>query len=150
MMTLHRIRDQDVNNLILQSDTQCTKIRSTEHAAENTESQSVWVNAPVSNLVRYKSSGICFARLRIRGKLFRNSLKTDVISAAKLRLGDFIKDRRAEMGDDSAVHSGRMTAGDAIGIFRQRLDGQHDITRFPHISEKGQNRRLLTLADASM
>ena len=31
------------------------------------------------------------------------------------------------MGDDSAVHSGRMTVGDAISIFRQRLDGQQDI-----------------------
>ena len=103
------------------------KSRRTEQPAENTESPSDWVKTPVANLVRYKSSGIYFARLRIRGKLFRHSLKTDVISVAKLRPGDFIKDRREEMGDDSAVHSGRMTVGDAISIFRQRLDGQQDI-----------------------
>ena len=103
------------------------KSRRTEQPAENTESQSDWVKTPVANLVRYKSSGIYFARLRLRGKLFRHSLKTDVISVAKLRLGDFIKDRREEMDDDSAVHSGRMTIGDAISIFRQRLDGQQDI-----------------------
>src|ERR1017187_8235165 len=95
--------------------------------AENTESKSDWVKTPVANLVRYKASGIYFARLRIRGKLFRHSLKTDVISVAKLRLGDFIKERQEEMGDDSVVRSGRMTVGDAICIFRQRLDGQQDI-----------------------
>ena len=102
------------------------KSRSTEQPAENTESQSDWVKAPDADLVRYKPSGIYFARLRIRGKLFRHSLKTDVISAAKLRLGDFIRERREEMSDDSVVQSGRMTIGEAIGIFRQRLDGQQD------------------------
>jgi hypothetical protein len=30
------------------------------------------------------------------------------------------------MSDDSVVQSGRMTIGEAIGIFRQRLDGQQD------------------------
>ena len=102
------------------------KSRSPEQPAENTESHSDWVKTPVANLVRYKSSGVYFARLRIRGKLFRRSLKTDVISAAKLRLGDFIWERREEMSDDSVVQSGRMTIGEAIGIFRQRLDGQQD------------------------
>lgn len=49
------------------------------------------MKTPVANLVRYKSSAIYFARLRIRGKLFRQRLKTAVISVAKLRLEDFIK-----------------------------------------------------------
>lgn len=100
------------------------KSHRTGQPAENTGSQSEWVKTPVANLVRYKSSGIYFARLCIRGKLFRHSLKTDVISVAKLRLGDCIKERQEEMGNDSAVRSGRMTVGDAIGIFRQRLNGQ--------------------------
>jgi hypothetical protein len=127
MNELQRIEARGIDNLILQSDTLCMKSRSTEQPAENTESQSDWVKTPDADLVRYKPSGIYFAPLRIRGKLFRHSLKTDVISVAKLRLGDFIRDRREEMGDDSVVHSGRMTVGDAIGIFRQRLDGQQDI-----------------------
>ena len=106
--------------------------------AENTESQSDWVKTPVANLVRYKPSGIYFARLRIRGKLIRHSLKTDVISVAKLRLDDFIKERQEEMGDDSVVRSGRMTVGDAICIFRHRLDGQQDIkegAKVPRVKE---------------
>src|SRR5207249_11767183 len=90
-------------------------------------SQSDWVKTPVANLLRYKPSGIYFARVRIRGKLFRHSLKTDVITVAKLRLRDFIKDKQDEMGDDSAVRSGKMTVADAVVIFRQRLDGQQNI-----------------------
>jgi len=95
--------------------------------AENTESQSDWVKTPVANMIRYKPSGIYFARVRIRGKLFRQTLKTDVMSVAKLRLSDYIKERQEEMGDDSAARSGKMTMADAVAIFRQRLDGRQDI-----------------------
>ncbi len=95
--------------------------------AHNAESKSGWVKTPVANLVRYKPSGVFFARVRIGGKLFRQSLKTDVISVAKLRLADFIQDKREEMGDDSPARTGRMTMDDAVTNFRQRLDGQHDI-----------------------
>jgi hypothetical protein len=69
------------------------KSRRTGQPAENTGTQSDWVKPPVANLVRYKPSGIYFARLRIRGKLFRHSFKTDVLSVAKLRLGNPIKER---------------------------------------------------------
>ena len=50
------------------------------------QSRSAWGRTPVANLIRYKPSGIYFARLGIRGKLFRHSLKPDVISAAKPRI----------------------------------------------------------------
>jgi hypothetical protein len=52
-------------------------------------------------------------------------MKTDVMGVARLRLGDFIKEKQEEMGDDSAARSGKMTFGDALVIFYQRLDGQH-------------------------
>jgi len=65
--------------------------------------------------------------VRIRGKLFLHTMKTDVMSVARLRLGDFIKEKQEEMGDDSAPRSGKMTVGDALEIFRLRLDGQQDI-----------------------
>jgi integrase len=103
------------------------KAKTTQKTVENTESQSDWVKTQSANLVRYKSSGIYFARVRIRGKLFRQSLKTDVLSVAKLRLIDFIKEKRDERGDDTAVTTGKMTVGDALAVFRQRLDGQQNI-----------------------
>ena len=55
-----------------------------------TDQQSPWVKAPVSNLVRYKPSGIYFARAKVGGKLIRQSLKTGVLSIAKLRLQDLL------------------------------------------------------------
>jgi len=44
------------------------------------------------HLVRHKSSGIYFARVRVRNKLIRQTLKTDVMSVSKLRLADLVKD----------------------------------------------------------
>ncbi len=72
-------------------------------------------------------SGAYFARVRVGGKLFRESLKSDVFSVAELRLADFIKQKRAELGVETRVDSGRMTFGDLLGIFRQRLDGEPDL-----------------------
>ena len=99
-----------------------------QQTAETTDHQSDWVKTPVANLLRYKTSATYFARVRIRGKLFRQTFfskpsNTNVMSVAKLRLSDFVKKKGQEMGDDSAVHSGRMTVGDAVTLFRQRLDG---------------------------
>jgi hypothetical protein len=68
-------------NLILECDT--------VHVKESkTKSKNVWQKTPVSNLVRYVASGILFARIRVQGKLIRRSLKTKVLSVAKLRLTD--------------------------------------------------------------
>ena len=50
-----------------------------------------WQKTQYSNLIRYVPSGTYFARLRVNGNLIRKSLKTDVLSVAKLRLGDLEK-----------------------------------------------------------
>ena len=57
---------------------------------KNSESESLWTKAPVANLVRYEPSGIYFARAKVRGKLIRKSLDTNVLSVAKLRLADVL------------------------------------------------------------
>lgn len=82
-----------------------------------------WQKTSYANLIRYVPSGIYYARLRVKGKLIRKSLKTDVLSVGKLRLGDFEKQerQRAEMGE-AAAH-GRMTIGDAMATHRQRVAG---------------------------
>ncbi len=54
-----------------------------------------WQKTQYSNLVRYGPSGTYFARVRVEGKLIRKSLDTSVLSVARLRLGDFIKEQRA-------------------------------------------------------
>lgn len=89
-----------------------TNVQST---AEIAERQSDWVKTPFANMIRYKPSGIYFARVRIRGKLFRQSLKTNVLSVAKLRLGDFIKDKEEDMGDSVLTGMRADAASDRVG-----------------------------------
>src|SRR5438477_8307577 len=75
------------------------------------------------NLVRYKPSGTYYARIRAGGKLFRQSLSTDVLSVAKLRLGDLEKSLRQMTENQSEIAKGKMTVGDTLKIFRARIQG---------------------------
>jgi integrase len=88
-----------------------------------TEKDAVWQKTPYANLVRYKSSGIYFARFRVRGKLIRRALKTSQMSVAKLRLGDLEKEERQRAEHQTAVADGVMTFADALAIYKQRLAG---------------------------
>jgi integrase len=85
--------------------------------------KSVWHKTPYANLVRYEPSGKYFARVRVRGKLIRRSLKTTQLGVAKLRLNDLEKVERQRAGHQTAVAEGRMAFGDALAIYRQRLHG---------------------------
>src|SRR6478735_8063481 len=54
-----------------------------------------WRSFPkVPNLLQYVNTGMYFGRVKIDGKIFRESLETDVFTTAKLLLGDFIKKKR--------------------------------------------------------
>ncbi|HEY3860391.1 MAG TPA: site-specific integrase [Verrucomicrobiae bacterium] len=88
-----------------------------------TEKDSEWQKTPYANLVRYKSSGIYFARFRVKGKLIRRSLKTSQISVAKLRLGDLEKQERQRAEHQTAMSDGVMAFADALAIYQQRLAG---------------------------
>ena len=102
------------NSVIDESDTACT-------SASKREQKSPWAKTPVANLLRYQSSGVYFARVRVAGKLIRQSLKTNVFSVAKIRLADLTQEQRkaAEVGKLSA--SGKMSFGDARRIYEERL-----------------------------
>jgi len=54
--------------------------------------------------------------LRVGGKLIRKSLKTDVLSVAKLRLADLDKEERRRAESTDAAARGEMTVGDAVEI----------------------------------
>jgi len=77
-----------------------------------------WQKTQYSNLIRYVPSGTYFARLRVRGKLIRKSLKTDVLSVAKLRLGDLETNEREAAESNEAAFKGRMAFGDCVEIFK--------------------------------
>jgi integrase len=82
-----------------------------------------WQKTSFANLIRYVPSGTYYARLRVKGKLIRRSLKTDVLSVAKLRLSDFEKHERRVAESSDSVSAGKLTGADAIEIHKQRLAG---------------------------
>lgn len=82
-----------------------------------------WQKTSFSNLIRYKPSQTYFARFRVKGKLIRRSLKTQTLSVAKLRLADFEKAERQKGQSVAAVIQGKMTFGDALSVYQQRLQG---------------------------
>ena len=54
-------------------------------------------------------------------------MKTDVMSVAKLRLGDFHKSERQRAKAQAAVSPGKMTFADALQTYRERLNGDHSL-----------------------
>jgi integrase len=82
-------------------------------------SDSSWQKSPHANLVRYIPSGVYFARIRIGGKLIRKSLKTDVLSVAKLRLNDLEEAERRNVTGGDLESKSRVTVDDAIEAYRQ-------------------------------
>lgn len=73
-------------------------------------------------MIRYVPSGTYYARFKVGGKLVRKSLKTNVLSVAKLRLGDLLKERRVDHQATTRVRSGKMTFKNAIRIHREAVE----------------------------
>jgi integrase len=84
------------------------------------DNESVWQKTPFANLIRYKPSQTYFARLRIKGKLIRRSLKTTTFSVAKLRLADLESAERKRTRSSAAVLQGKMTFGDTLALYKQQ------------------------------
>jgi len=124
-------RNLRIDNLILQSDT--ARMKQTKPGDD-----SLWQKTQYANLVRYKTSKAYFARIRIGGKLIRRTLKTKVLSVAKLRLGDLEKKERQMAEQQVAVLDGSMTFADALATYQQRLDGDASIK--PRTREYHQQR----------
>ncbi len=120
----------ELDDLILLSDIGCMK--------EPDADESLWQKTQYANLIRYKPSKKYFARIRINGKLIRRSLKTGVLSVAKLRLGDLEKKERQLAEHQTAAADGRMSFGDALAIYEQRLKG--DASLKPRTREYHQQR----------
>jgi integrase len=89
--------------------------------------RSPWVKTQVANLVRYKPSGIYFARVRVGGKLIRQSLKTNVLSIAKLKLADLVKEEHQKQERNKTVAVGKMTFSDGWEIYKERMESNPDI-----------------------
>ncbi len=82
----------------------------------------VWQPTQYSNLIRYIPSGTFFARLRVGGNLIRKSLKTDLLTVAKLRLADLDKNERGFVETRKTASKGRMTFGDCLAIYKAQTE----------------------------
>lgn len=92
-------------------------------APDSSEPEKTWQKTSYANLIRYVPSGTYYARIRVKGKLIRKRLKTDVLSVAKLRLADFEKQERQRAETADTVAQGKMTVGDAVKIHLDRISG---------------------------
>jgi integrase len=88
----------------------------------NDERQTEWRATNVQNIVRYAPSGTLFARFKIGGKLIRRSLKTNVVSVAKLRLADMLKEHRGDHQTKESIRQGRMNFSDGLEIHLGSID----------------------------
>jgi len=109
----------------------------------NTKLQPIWQKSQYTNLIRYVPSGTYYARIRIRGKLLRKSLNTNLISVAKLRLTDVEKAERQAGENQDAIGNGKMTFGQAADVFRQRIQG--DASLKPRTKEYYEQRIVALL-----
>src|SRR5438045_2880195 len=75
----------------------------------------------VPNLLQYVSTGAYFARVKVDGKLIRQSLETDVFTTAKLKLPDFIKKQMKKKRLDGAP----ITFADAQKLYETDLESDH-------------------------
>jgi integrase len=71
----------------------------------------------VPNLLQYVRTGTYYARTKVRGKLIRRSLKTDVWTTAKLRLLDFLKEHR-QVGNQGIPPK----FSEVVELFKRALD----------------------------
>ncbi len=88
---------------------------------------SPWEKSSVANLVRWKSSKIYFARLKVSGRLIRKSLDTPLLSIAKNRLAELVKEERERAEVFQPDVQGKLTFAEAVKIYLDRLDGNPDI-----------------------
>ena len=117
--------------------------RVSSRPAADPSHESDWVKTPFTNLIRYTPSGVYFARVRIKGRLIRRSLKTKVLSVAKLRLTDLENSERRASERQSEAVQGKMTFRDAAQILKSRIDA--NVSLKPK-SRSYYHQRLVALA----
>jgi hypothetical protein len=72
----------------------------TKEQPQHVSPDGLWRSFPkVPCLMQYVPSAVFFARVRHKGKLFRQSLETDAFTTAKLRLPDKLKVDSIQEGD---------------------------------------------------
>ena len=83
--------------------------------------QVTWQKTKIQNLVRHKS-GRYYARAFEKGKEVWKSLKTPNLGVAKVRLAEFLGERREVVAAAEGVALGTLTLGQCIILYLQKID----------------------------
>lgn len=102
-------------------------MNSVENLQKASPKDSPWEKSSISNLIRWKSSKIYFARVRIGGRLIRKSLDTPIMSVARNRLTKLVEEERERAEAVRPGMQGKMSFGAAVKVYLERLDGSPDI-----------------------
>ncbi len=88
-----------------------------------------WRSFPkVPNLLQYVSTGTFYGRATVDGKIYRESLKTTVLSVAKQKLSDYVKEKLRKKRQIGAP----ATFAESRKLYEQDLENDHAL------SETGQ------------
>lgn len=121
-MNINDLQQSDLRtaNLIPISDTTgpAGKMKKTEKPAKNgKKSQSQWCKTQYAGLVRYVSSKVLFARIKVNGKLIRQSLETTDVAVAKRKLEELRQQAVRSVND---ARDGKLTFADALIELKER------------------------------
>jgi integrase len=84
-----------------------------------------WRSFPkVPNLLQYVNTGTFYGRVKVDGKLYRESLETKVFSVAKLKLGDFVKEKTRKRRQVGAP----VIFTEARNLYEQDLENDHALS----------------------
>jgi hypothetical protein len=75
-------------------------------------------------LLQYVPTATYYARVKVRGKLVRQRLKTTAYTTALLRLGDFLKAQRSKLPRNE---NAPIAFADARRLFEADLETRHDM-----------------------
>jgi integrase len=78
----------------------------------------------VPNLLQYVSTSTYFARVKVNGKIVRQSLDTKTFTTAKLLLTDFLKEQRAKKRFEGAA----TTFAEAQKLYEQDLEADYTLS----------------------
>jgi hypothetical protein len=123
-------------------------------AAAKVKMETLWTKSPVANLVRYEPSGIYFVGAKVRGKLIRKSLDTNVLCVTKQRLADVLDAEHRSVAPRSTKIVGKMTFAAGLVVFQQRQEQNPELKpRSIEYNERTAERLLktrLSLAETDM
>jgi hypothetical protein len=98
--------------------------------------QNVWETTDTARLLRHKHSRKYYGRFTLRGKQKWRNLDTTVLTVAKLRLADEVKEFEKLRTLEPNVAGGRATMGELMKIYQARTEANEDLKPSTKVSRE--------------